>query len=48
VINVDKDKNEKSDLGNDKHLNREKNKVTGVKTIDQRKEKKDKDDGGKP
>jgi hypothetical protein len=46
-MKVDKDKNEKSDLGNDKYLNREKNKVTGVKTNDQRREKKDKNDRGK-
>ena len=43
---MDINKKEKSDLGNDQKLNREKNKVTGVKTTDQRKEKKtQKDDG---
>jgi hypothetical protein len=37
---VDKDKKEKSSLGNDSELNREKNKVTGVRTSDQLPERK--------
>jgi hypothetical protein len=37
---MDANKKQKSALGNDKKLDREKNKVTGVKTSDQRKENK--------
>lgn len=37
---MDKDKKEKSSLGNDSELNREKNKVTGVRTSDQLPERK--------
>jgi hypothetical protein len=32
---MDRDGNQKSNLGNDSKLDREKNKVTGVKTTDQ-------------
>jgi hypothetical protein len=44
--NVDRDEDEQSSLGNDAELDREKNKVTGVKTTDQPPERKDLNDAG--
>jgi hypothetical protein len=43
---MDRQGKEKSSLGNDSKLNREKNKVTGVKTIDQISERKSQNDTG--
>ena len=41
---MDRDEDEQSSLGNDAELDREKNKVTGVKTTDQPPERKDLND----
>jgi hypothetical protein len=41
---MDKDNKQKSSLRNDSKLDREKNKVTGVKTADQQRERKHSDD----
>lgn len=43
---MDHDKKEKSSLGNDKKLNREKNKVTNIRTSDQLHETKVPDESG--
>ncbi len=41
---MDRDGKQKSSLGTDSKLDREKNKVTGVKTIDQQRERKNSND----
>ncbi len=43
---MDRDGKQKSSLGNDAKLAREKNKVTGVKTNDQQRERKNTEDEG--
>jgi hypothetical protein len=43
---MDRDGNQKSNLGNDSKLDREKNKVTGVKTTDRLHERRGSDETG--